>query len=130
MKKLVGCSLLGLFIYGIIFSYASYIYIDDPTAMDWKDREKYNSRFIANIDLKTPFYLNDILDSLGTPDLTFAITKNETEYQIVYYRTQRITEDGITTKDECTGLLFKNGSLTIAGKEADNRYNQLLSIHS
>jgi hypothetical protein len=31
---------------------------------------------------------------------------------VVYYRTHRLHKDGLTTKDECTKLVFVNNSLT------------------
>ncbi len=63
--------------------------------------------------------------NLGGPDITEAIETSEGIYQIVYYRTLRAISDGITTKDECTALLFHNQKLIAVASPAEQQYRQL-----
>lgn len=52
-----------------------------------------------------------VLNKMGTPDFDENLNKEGNQYRILYYRTQRVKADGITTKDECTPLVFANGEL-------------------
>ena len=92
--------------------------------MIWQDREAFNKRYIAKLSIETPTNLNTVLEYLGSPDLTFAKRDNEEVWQIIFYRTQHIKSDGITTMDECTGLLFKNGELILWGPSAFDAFEQ------
>ena len=58
----------------------------------------------------------------NNPD--FAKRVEENVWQIIFYRTQHIKSDGITTMDECTGLLFKNGELILWGPSAFDAFEQ------
>ncbi|MCR2595581.1 DUF3192 domain-containing protein, partial [Salmonella enterica] len=80
-----------------------------------QDREAYNKRYIEKLKIEDTATLNSVLEYLGSPDLTFAKRDEDQVWQIVFYRTQHKTSDGITTIDECTGLLFKNGQLILWG---------------
>ena len=44
--------------------------------------------------------------------------KQDGTYRVLYYRTQKTMGDGITTKDECTPLVFRNGNLVGWGDSA------------
>ena len=48
-----------------------------------------------------------------TNDLAKKFADNN--YQVMFYRTQHVKSDGITTQDECTFLLFVNGILKEIG---------------
>lgn len=54
---------------------------------------------------------SSVLSTMGTPDFDERLSKGDTDYRILYYRTQRVKADGMTTKDECTPLVFANGEL-------------------
>ncbi len=54
---------------------------------------------------------SSVLSAMGTPDFDERLSKGDTDYRILYYRTQRVKADGMTTKDECTPLVFANGEL-------------------
>jgi hypothetical protein len=82
--------------------------------MKWNDREAYNRQFIAKIKLDN-FTFDQALKDLGSPDITEARTVDEVYYQVMFYRTQHVKSDGITTQDECTFLLFVNGMLKEIG---------------
>ena len=69
--------------------------------------------------------VEEVLETLGSPDLTYFSKQQNDVYQIVYYRTQLVKSDGITTQDECTGLLFKNGLLLVWGDNATLEYKKV-----
>ncbi|GAA75125.1 hypothetical protein P20480_1593 [Pseudoalteromonas sp. BSi20480] len=124
MKKFIRYLILGLGLYALIATLVIAFYKDDPQAMIWQDRESFNKRYIEKLSLDSQTTLNTVLDYLGSPDLTFAKRDNEQVLQIIFYRTQHITSDGITTMDECTGLLFKNGQLILWGPSAYSKYQE------
>lgn len=99
-------------------------YKDDPSAMIWQDREAFNKRFIEKLNVDSDVLLDDVLETLGSPDLTYAKKETKAVLQIVYYRTQLTKPDGITTIDECTGLLFENGKLVLWGPAAKIAYDK------
>jgi hypothetical protein len=57
---------------------------------------------------------------MGIADFNESYSKDDDTYQVLYYRTQRINGDGVTTKDECTPLVFKNSILVGWGERAYN----------
>jgi|TARA_B110000211_G_scaffold126017_1_gene145109 hypothetical protein len=124
LKKFIRYLILGLGLYALIATLVIAFYKDDPQAMIWQDRESFNKRYIEKLSLDSQTTLNTVLDYLGSPDLTFAKRDNEQVLQIIFYRTQHITSDGITTMDECTGLLFKNGQLILWGPSAYSKYQE------
>ena len=91
-------------------------YPDKPQDMDWKDREEYNRVQISKLELG--LQKKQILELLGSPDITEAKRKNNVELQVMFYRTQHKQADGITTEDECTALLFENNELIAWGESA------------
>ncbi|GAA79818.1 DUF3192 domain-containing protein [Pseudoalteromonas sp. BSi20495] len=122
LKKFFRYLILGLGLYALIATLVITFYKDDPQAMIWQDREAFNKRYIEKLSLEQPTTINSVLDYLGSPDLTFAKRNNDEVLQIIFYRTQHKTSDGITTIDECTGLLFKNGQLILWGPSAYKKY--------
>ncbi|MBE0366153.1 hypothetical protein PULV_b0900 [Pseudoalteromonas ulvae UL12] len=114
-KKIIRYILLGIGLYVILATLVIVFYQDDPASMNWRDRESFNNRFISKLDLKSATSIDLVFDKLGSPDLTFAKNSQDNTYQIVFYRTQHVKSDGITTQDECTGILFKNGILLAWG---------------
>ncbi|MCQ8878385.1 DUF3192 domain-containing protein [Pseudoalteromonas shioyasakiensis] len=121
-KKVFRYLILGLGVYALIATLVITFYKDDPQAMIWQDREAFNKRFIAKLSIEKPTTLNNVLDDLGSPDLTYAKRVDEDVWQVIFYRTQHVKSDGITTMDECTGLLFKNGQLILWGPSAHETY--------
>ncbi|MCY7294334.1 DUF3192 domain-containing protein [Alteromonas sp. a30] len=75
---------------------------------DWEDREESNRKAISN--LKLDLSADQVKSILGTPDFT-EFHKADGEYMVLFYRTQRVKGDGMTTKDECTPLVFKENKL-------------------
>lgn len=113
-KKVISRILLALAAYGIFVALVVTFYDDSPDKMEWKDREAYNRQFIAKIKLEE-FTFDQAIEQLGSPDITEAKTVQDTKYQVMFYRTQHVKSDDITTQDECTFLLFVNGVLKEIG---------------
>lgn len=106
--------LLALLFYAIFVALVVIYYDDSPDKMKWDDREAYNRQFIAKIKIEK-FTFEKAITHLGSPDITEAITIDNLDYQVMFYRTQHVKSDGITTQDECTFLLFINGVLKEVG---------------
>lgn len=124
MKYLLNALVL-LIVYGLCYWAATHFYKDDPAAMTWLDREAYNKKFISKlVEYPSVTEQQYVIQQLGGPDITEGRQINEQYYQLLYYRTQRTISDGITTKTECTALLFIDRKLVNTGPEAEQRYYQ------
>ncbi|MAD54308.1 MULTISPECIES: DUF3192 domain-containing protein [unclassified Idiomarina] len=88
---------------------------DDPQYDQIHD-ERGNRQAIAKLNLNADF--ESVRNDLGTPDFSERWIEDNNEYQVLFYRTQRVHADGMTTKDECTPIVFKNGSLIGTGQMA------------
>lgn len=115
----VGFGIYALFALSVLFFYE-----DDPDQMSWEERQAFNKRFIANLSELQDKSKTFIIDKLGSPDITEAKKRNSDTYQVMFYRTQHKKSDGITTKEECTPILFKNGQLIAWGESAYNQFNE------
>lgn len=113
-KKVITRTLLALGIYGIFVVLVVLFYDDSPDKMVWEDREAYNRQFIAKLQLEQ-FTFEQAITELGSPDITEARKVADDKFQVMFYRTQHVKSDGITTQDECTFLLFVNGVLEEIG---------------
>jgi len=113
-KKVISRIFLALAAYGIFVALVISFYDDSPEKMQWEDREAYNRQFIAKLQLEQ-FTFEQALTELGSPDITEAKKVGDNKYQVMFYRTQHVKSDGITTQDECTFLLFVNGALKEIG---------------
>lgn len=113
-KKIITRALLAIAIYGIFVILVVLFYDDSPDKMVWKDREAYNRQFIAKLQLEQ-FTFEQAITELGSPDITEARKVADDKFQVMFYRTQHVKSDGITTQDECTFLLFVNGVLEEIG---------------
>lgn len=87
--------------------------VDHSFMGDSEDRSYENRKKIAQVQLGSSFV--DIQEKLGVADFSEAYTHNEQTVRVLYYRSQRMHKDGLTTKDECTYLEFINGELTQTG---------------
>ena len=59
-----------------------------------------------------------IRTDLGTPDFTEAYNRDNKKVKVLFYRTHRVKADGVTTKDECTALIFVDNKLDSYGDRA------------
>ncbi|MBU1310599.1 MAG: DUF3192 domain-containing protein [Gammaproteobacteria bacterium] len=115
----------GLLLYILLTLAALHWYPDNVEQMNWADREVFNAKVIRQYNAQGSIQQQQVLDRLGSPDITAAFNHHADIYQVLYYRTHRRTPDGITTADECTALLFKNRLLIAIGDTAVSRYQSL-----
>lgn len=121
-KKIISRIIIALAAYAIFVGLVVTFYDDSPANMKWEDREAYNRQFIAKLQLDS-FTFDQAIEKLGSPDITEAKRVNDENFQVMFYRTQHMKSDGITTQDECTALLFKNGVLSAIGKAAYEQFS-------
>jgi len=96
---------------------------NDRSDDNWDNTKKtqlHNQNFINQ--LQTGVTLASVRNSLGNPDFSENFQKNGETTEVLFYRTHRTHGDGMTTKDECTALIFKQGLLVGWG---DKAYQQL-----
>lgn len=83
---------------------------------DWQQREFNNRKHISKLEVDSQY--EDIVRKMGVADFNEMKKEGDDTIRILFYRTQRSAEDGITTKDECTPLVFKNNRLVGWGDSA------------
>lgn len=88
--------------------------------VDHEDKEYDNRKKIARLELDMGYL--EVQDYLGVADFNEVYEKNGDHIQVLYYRTNRKHADSMTTKDECTPLIFKAKKLVSWGESA---YQQL-----
>ena len=116
MKKLAGAALLGLSLglSGCVISVDS----DGEYGhhSDWQEKEHKNRKHISRLQQDATY--EQILSRMGIAEFNELYTQGNDTYQVLYYRTQRKGGDGVTTKEECTPLIFKNTKLVGWGESA------------
>ncbi|WP_417665362.1 DUF3192 domain-containing protein [Pseudidiomarina sp.] len=120
MSKMLKVVLIGFAIYAAATALVLHLYQADPENMSWQERETFNLKQIGRLDLGTQ--KDDVIRLLGSPDISEAKVTDDGEVLILFYRTHHVKSDGITTRDECTPLLFKDGSLIAWGADAYSEY--------
>lgn len=119
-KKILKRVAIGVLLYaGFAFAVVVF-YPDKPANMGWEDREVFNK---VQIDKLKPGPSHaEIINLLGSPDISEAKKVDGKTLQVMYYRTHRVKADGITSQDECTPLLFKDEKLVALGEKAETQY--------
>jgi hypothetical protein len=122
MNKLAGAALFGLSLglSGCVISVNG----DGEYAhqSDWQVKEQKNRKHISQLQPDASY--DKITHRMGIADFNESYAKGDDTYQVLYYRTQRMDDDGVTTKDECTPLVFKNSVLVGWGESAYNVINR------
>lgn len=83
---------------------------------DWQDKEQKNRRIIAKLEPKLS--KQEVSNQMGVPDFSEYYEQQGQTFHVLYYRTQRVEGDGVTTKDECTPLIFQDNVLIGWGDSA------------
>lgn len=94
----------------------------DGYQSDWQKKERSNRKEVAR--LQPNLSTGEVMDRMGVADFSEFVKKGDDQYHVLYYRTQRKEDDGVTTKDECTPLVIKNDQLVGWGDSALNMLNQ------
>ena len=95
--------------------------IDKTSYIDtqgWEERELSNRRAIQALQIGDS--LNSVTEEMGTADFNEIKPIGDKRYQVLYFRTNRAEGDGLTTKDECTPLVFEDQVLIGWGHEFYN----------
>jgi len=87
--------------------------IDNGFIHDSDDKTYNNRKKIAKVQLGTSFSV--MQENLGVADFSETYADGDATTRVLYYRTQRVHKDGLTTKDECTYLKFTDGKLIETG---------------
>jgi outer membrane protein assembly factor BamE (lipoprotein component of BamABCDE complex) len=83
---------------------------------DWQELERDNRNMIAR--LETGMSIETVRSRLGTPEFSESLEVDGGQYSVLFYRTQRREADGMTTRDETTPLIFRDGMLVGWGEAA------------
>ncbi|RUO32050.1 hypothetical protein CWE12_03420 [Aliidiomarina sedimenti] len=89
---------------------------------DWERQESRNRQALNELHTQQP--MAEVIERMGNPDFDEQLRIGERSYRVLYYRTQRVESDGMTTKDECTPIVFERGELYGWG---ENQLKVLLS---
>ena len=89
---------------------------DSHYSSDWEDREYNNRKHVSQLENNMTH--ESVVRKMGVADFNELVEKSGHAYRILFYRTQRKMDDGMTTKDECTPLVFKDGMLVGWGDSA------------
>ncbi len=111
--RLTGILLLVLTLSGCIITIGNDAFDGDQ---DWHDRQERNNRYIRHLDLGQR--MGSVESELGDPDFNESFTRDGNNFQVLYYRTQRLHNDGQTTIDETTPLVFIERELVGWGQNA------------
>lgn len=117
MKKLLFISAIStsLLLSGCVIS----VHDDDVSgsySADWRDREENNRKHISTLNVGNS--LENVTRKMGVADFDELKSGSQGTVRILYYRTQRLKDDGVTTKDECTPIVFVNNELIGWGSAA------------
>ncbi|NMH64640.1 DUF3192 domain-containing protein [Shewanella salipaludis] len=121
MKSKVSVIIGGIFAAYLIFvALVVLVYEPTPDDMSWEDRQAYNQQKLMELTLGQE--LKDVKSILGKADFTEAKSVQNANLQVLFYRTHHEKSDGVTTKDECTPLLFKDNKLIAWGQDTYEQY--------
>jgi len=94
-------------------------YDRDNEKYEGQQSEQRNRAAIAS--LPPALSVSETLSRLGTPDFNDSWKTEQHSYQVLYYRTHRTHADGMTTRDECTAIVFIDKTLSGTGEMALDR---------
>lgn len=82
----------------------------------WRKSQRFNQQQINQFS--TGLSADEVRAVLGVPDFVESVEKDGKTVLVLFYRTHHVKSDGITTKDECTPLVFKHNVLSGWGEKA------------
>ncbi|MBV7315354.1 DUF3192 domain-containing protein [Shewanella sp. NIFS-20-20] len=102
--------------YVIFVAVVVLVYEPQPQDMDWQDRQEFNKQTIAQLDIGQD--KQAVIALLGPADISEAKPGLEGNLTVLFYRTQHVSSDGETSREECTPLLFINNKLSAWGESS------------
>jgi len=89
---------------------------DDDDGNNWRKTQQFNQNYVSG--LKTGTDIGAVRQTLGTAAFSESFSKQGETVEVLFYRTHHSHSDGMTSKDECTALIFKRGLLVGWGDKA------------
>ena len=119
LKTLIAAAVTATLLSGCVVS----IHDDemDFNHHDWKRKQQENREAISS--LKMGATLDSAKNRLGNPDDSEGYQKEGKQITVLYYRTRHAHEDGKTTRDETTPVIFVDGSLVGWGDKVLSEYS-------
>lgn len=112
---LCAATVLAVGLTGCVLNVGDHGNRDDEYQKTFK-AQQFNQDFISKLQLGVE--QTTVRNQLGTPDFSEAFNKHGQAYDVLFYRTHRTHSDGMTSKDECTALIFRQGQLVGWGEKA------------
>ncbi|MGL4475215.1 MAG: DUF3192 domain-containing protein [Shewanella sp.] len=117
MKFKLAWVVATLFVAYVVFvAVVVFMYEPQPQDLDWDDRQLFNQQTIAKLELGQE--KQQIITLLGPADISEAKPVTNGSLTVLFYRTQHVSSDGKTSRDECTPLLFLDNKLTAWGNDS------------
>lgn len=82
----------------------------------WEAKQNVNRANLAKLSLGMS--RDQVAILMGTADFNEAYMEKDKQVHVLFYRTQRTSGDGKTTKDECTPVVISNNALVGWGSMA------------
>ncbi|WP_333606554.1 DUF3192 domain-containing protein [Arsukibacterium sp.] len=82
----------------------------------WRKTQNFNQQQINQFS--PGLSVDEVRALLGTPDFVESFEKDGKTVLVLFYRTHHVKSDGVTSKDECTPLVFKHNLLSGWGDKA------------
>lgn len=83
---------------------------------DWRETRTRNRDLINHLEMGCT--RASVQAELGEPDFIDSFRRDGAQFRVLYYRTHRVHDDGRTTRDETTPLVFSRGELVGWGESA------------
>lgn len=83
---------------------------------EWKSTQKRNLHTIRALEMGR--HIGSVRSEMGEPDFMDSFQRDGSTFEVLYYRTRRVHNDGRTTRDETTPLVFVNDALVGWGPSA------------
>ncbi|HMA97817.1 MAG TPA: DUF3192 domain-containing protein [Wenzhouxiangella sp.] len=116
MKKILSAVVLALSIPALSGCVVAVGDVQSEQEMTRQETERENREAISQLEPGMP--IDYIRTRLGTPDFSESLEREDGSYRVLFYRTQRREADGMTTRDETTPLIFRDGLLVEWGEAA------------
>ena len=82
----------------------------------WKERQEHNASAINRLVMLRS--QSSVESEFGKPDFHDSFMRDGEVYEVLFYRTHRNRDDGLTSRDETTPLVFVDGQLVGWGHSA------------
>ncbi|MBA3989069.1 DUF3192 domain-containing protein [Aliidiomarina maris] len=120
MAKALKIVLAGFAVYAVVAFAILQTYTANPESLSWQEREIFNRKYISRLELGER--KESVLRLLGPPDISEAHESDQGDILVLFYRTQHVRSDGMTTRDETTPLIFREDRLLAWGESAYTRH--------